>query len=170
MSRFFLLSVLSVAVAATSLGCAPSTSQGDAEPPPLAVQLLLQIKGGELPAFEEARRRAVAYREAEGYPWNEFVSISENNIARITTPLPNGWADMAAQREWFNTRGGGNSGMADTISRIRREILEPLPELGYEPETPRVAQGEAGWFHEIKIYTHPGTRELAQESLRAPWK
>lgn len=162
--------VLTAAVTAlTLLGCAPSGSQSADGPPPLFVQLHLQIKPGELQGFEEARQRAIDYRTAEGYPWNEFVTISETNVARITTPLPNGWADMEAQREWFNARpGGGGSGMPDTVSRIRREILEPMPGLFYEPEVPRVTQGQAGWTHEVKVYTRPGTRQRAQESIGAP--
>ena len=163
-SRIYLALVLLASVALIS--CSSNGAQTSGEETPLFLTTYMQIKPGEVSAWEAARQRSIEYRESENYPWNEFVSIGETNIARIVTQLPNGWSDMAARGEWFNARsGGGGSGMRDTVNGFWREIGEPMPDLFYQPDNPRVAQGEGMFTHQIKIYARPGTRQAARESM-----
>ncbi|GEM_PF-6150275 len=164
-SRIYLTLALLTSVAL--IGCSPDGAQtNEGQTQGLYLSMYMQIKPGEVSAWEEARQRAIEYRESEDYPWNETVWISETNVARIGIALPNGWSDMAARTEWFDARpGGGNSGIPDTVNRFWREISAPMPELFYRPDNPRVAQGEGMFTHQIKIYARPGTRQAAMESM-----
>ena len=126
---------------------------------------------GQLPAFEAARARQIEHRREHDYPWNEFVSINENNLVRIGVVLDNGWVDMGARSAWFQEVPRGNSGMRDVVEFVGTEIGQPLPEDAYQPENPRVAQGEAGFIREVRIFPNPGSgngvRELMGEVSEA---
>ncbi len=163
-SRIYLTLALLTSVAL--IGCSSNGAQTSEGQTPLFLTTYMQIKPGEVSAWEAARQRTIECRESENYPWTEFVSIGETNIARIVTRLPNGWSDMAARSEWFNARSGScGSGMPDTVNGFWREINEPLPELAYQPDNPRFAQGEGMFTHQIKIYARLGTRQAARESM-----
>tara|TARA_Y100000588_G_scaffold299027_1_gene320241 strand:- start:419 stop:1156 length:738 start_codon:yes stop_codon:yes gene_type:complete len=120
---------------------------------------------GQLQAFEEARGRAIEHRREHGFAWNEFVAIDENNIVRISTTLPNGWADLAARRAWFLDTPRSNSGVFEVAGVLGTEIGEFLPEFSYQPENPRVAQGEGGFVREIRVYPSPGSFNQIQEFM-----
>ena len=163
MRRTLLLAVLSFTVSALT---APIASAQPAPNGPLSARFYLQLKPGELPAFEEARMRAIEHRRENGFRWNEFVVISENNVVRITAQLPNGWSDVAAQREWFASN-PGNSGMADTAARIWNDISQSRPELSHQPDNPRVAQGDFGFIRELRVYMNPGQGSAVIEFTEA---
>tara|TARA_Y100000588_G_scaffold299027_1_gene320242 strand:- start:1286 stop:2029 length:744 start_codon:yes stop_codon:yes gene_type:complete len=164
MNRVLLVTALSGLLAVLAIfGTSAQNAGGD----PFFYNVAMQVKPGQLQAFEEARGRWVAHRQEHGYPWRENVAITaENNIVRISTRLDNGWDDVAARREWVQNTPRANSGMAATVDFLGSEIGQGLPELSYIPENPRfTGPEEVGFVRELRILPHPGAGAAVRQFL-----
>ena len=125
----------------------------------------MQIKPGQLAAFEAALAKQIEHRQEHGFRWRERVSINENNVVRISTRLNEGWADMQAMSEWRQNTPRANTGMRETVEFLGTRIVQGLPELSYFPENPRVPFGEFNFSRELRIYPSPGRGQAFREFM-----
>ena len=162
MARSLLILTLTVIIAGLGVSCASAQDDGDLR---LSRVSYMQIKPGQLAAFEAAWAKQIEHRQEHGFRWRERVAINENNVVRINTRLNEGWADMETMREWFQNTPRANSGMGEAVEFLGTEITQGLPEMSYFPENPRVPFGEFNFSHELRIY--PGRGQGFREFMEA---
>ena len=135
----------------------------------LTLSTYLHLEPGSFDAWETARKERLELYEQYNYPFQEFVSISSDGIARVNIRLDNGWEDMEKQRAWFQSLPASvRSSFPNRGGRYRymvRHIGRPQPDLFYVPDNPRLEQGEANMFHEIRLYTTPGSGQEVRATL-----
>jgi len=162
MARNLLILTLTGIIAGLGISCASAQDDGGLR---LSRVMYMQIKPGQLVAFEAARARIIEHQEEHGYRWQESVAINENNVARIRTRLNEGWADMQTRREWFQNTPSVNAGMREIAELLGTEIVQFLPELSYVPENRRVPQGENNFLRELRVYPSPGSGRALREFM-----
>ena len=135
----------------------------------LTLSTYLHLEPGSFDAWETARKERLEVYEQHNYPFQEFVSLSSDGIARVNIRLDNGWEDMAKQRAWFQSLpASARSSFQNPSNGVRyvvRHIGRPQPDLFYVPDNPRLEQGEVNMFHEIRLYTTPGSGQEVRATL-----
>ena len=162
MCRFVSLTALLLVVGLGVSGCAGAADDVPATDQAQFVTLYEHLEPGSRQVWQQYRQERLEFLSANGYPFNEFVSVS-NNVARTITQLPNGYFDMAARQQWFQSHGGFDQSENTGVAYRERTISRPMENLWYVPENPRVDIGEAAVTHELRIYTKSGAFQRFQD-------
>ena len=135
----------------------------------LFLSIYQHLEPGSFDAWETARKERLEVYEQHNYPFQDFVSLSSDGVARINIRLANGWEDMEKRRTWFQSLpASARSSFQNRNNGVRymvQHIGRPQPDLFYVPDSPRLEQGEANMFHEIRLYTTPGSGQEVRATL-----
>lgn len=109
-----------------------------------------------------------AFEEA-GVTGPIFVSsgVSEPDVYTFVVPVASFAqldANQAATSKAFASAGDVVAEIQGMTTGVDQSIWAMRPDLGYAPETPRVAETEAGFTHATFLYPHPG-KALAFEGI-----
>lgn len=162
MRRFALLTALLLTVGFGLSACAGAGGDGPPLDQPRFVTLYEYLEPGSRQTWEQNRQQRLEFLAANGYPFNEIVSVS-TNVIRINTQLPNGYLDMVARQQWFQNNGGFDRSENTAVSYRERTVSRPMQNLWYVPENPRVDFGEAAVTHELRIYIKSGAFQRFQD-------
>ena len=138
------------------------------EAPTLTMVTESHIKPGMLSQFEEARKESLAFRAEHDFAFTELASLSDGGVFRTITFLGEGWEDLNKRTEWFqqfDSPPAFVSNLNEARDHMDSSIHRPRPELGNNPENPRVPVEEWGIIREIRFYLRPGTVREADEIL-----
>ena len=128
----------------------------------MVMRLYAQIAPGQRDAWIEGRQQQIAHLLEHGYSWDERVTISEDNVVRMSIRLPNGFSDIEARRAWRrdNPRSGT---FANTVSRFWNELTRTRPELAYRPSG--YEPGTTNFLQERRLYGAPGHGQALRDSM-----
>lgn len=128
----------------------------------MLMRMYMQIAPGQRDAWVEGRQQQITHRREHGYSWGERVTISEDNVVRMSIRLPNGFSDIEARRAWFRDN-PSDGNFANTVSRFWNELTRTRFELsyrpsGYEPNT-------TNFLQERRLYGAPGHGQALRDFM-----
>ena len=127
----------------------------------------VHVKPGLVPQYEAAIKEAVAFRTENEFPFRIGAYVTEGLVYRYVAFLES-WEDMSTNDQWY-----AEHPPPDFVPRLQeatdhdtRSFQRSRPALATIPDNPRLRTGEAGFFHEIRLYLRPGTEGGAAEILK----
>jgi hypothetical protein len=119
-----------------------------------------QFEAGHLARNERLRAAGVSF------PLN--ASVSESLVYRFFTPVGDyaGLARRASEMAGVAPAAPGSPSAGEAIDHVETYLRWIEPDLGYLPESPRLADGEWGVVQRIRLYVQQGMVSGVADALR----
>ena len=162
---------LSVAFLALALLATPIALAQQQEPPNYVSIFTSDVHLAHAADYEAGVKKLWEAMKKAGADFPVFASQSLDNPGsyRFVTLLGS-MADMDAQGEMFNkafaTAGPALAEIGQASMGNNRQIIQLRRDLGFQPDSPRVANDQAVFSHTMHIKVHPGHQQDAEAVLK----
>ena len=160
------VNVLFVVFTAICMASLPSCAAAQQDQPQYSLWQDVHLNPGKAIEFEQVRADRNATMTEANVTFGRTVFAHDSGIYRLTIPLSN-MAALDEMRFQESALSAGNPTLArEVIHHIETSIQQPRPELSYTPDTPRVPEGEVGFYRGFTFYLKFGTANEAVDIMQ----